>query len=98
MYPIGHLHIGEWLTTWHSAFGAHEPGHGSLHFILEQAKLYEHSLLVIHSGLQFGGDPIKLGRHEHDGDSPWTLHWELGPQGDGMQGLPTYCGKSAATL
>jgi len=92
------LHIGEWLTTWHSAFGAHEPGQGSLHFILAQAKLYEHSLLVIHSGLQFGGDPMKLGRHEHDGDSPWTLHCEFGPQGDGMQGLPTYCGKSAATF
>jgi len=53
---------------------------------------------VIHSGLQFGGDPMKLGRHEHDGDSPWTLHWELGPQGEGIQGLPTYCGESVATF
>lgn len=64
--------------------------------MLAQAKLYKHSLLVIHSGLQFGGDPINWGRQEHDGDSPCTLHCEFGPQGDGTQGLPTYCGRSAA--
>lgn len=95
-YVIGHLHIGEWLTTWHSAFGAQDPGQGSLHFIFIHAKLYEHSLFVIHSGLQFGGEPINSGKQEHDGDSPLTLHWEFGPQGDGTQGLPTYCGISAA--
>lgn len=96
IYPFGHLHKGEWLTTWHSAFGAHDPGQGSLHFILIQAKLYGHSLLVMHSGLQFGGDPMNCGRQEHAGDSPWTLHCEFGPHGDGTQGFPTYCGTSAA--
>jgi len=96
--PFGHLHMGEWLTTWHSAFVAHDPGQGSLHFMFKQAKLYEHSLLVMHSGLQFGGDPINWGRQEHAGDSPWTLHWEFGPQGDGIQGFSTYCGTSAAII
>lgn len=96
IYPIGHLHIGEWLTTLHSALGAHDPGQGSLHFILIHAKLYGHSLLVIHSGLQFGGDPMNSGKQEQDGDSPFTLHWEFGPHGDGTQGLPIYCGISAA--
>lgn len=82
-----HTQFGVWLTTRHSAFDPHEPGQGSLHFWLMQAKLLEHSLLLIHSGLQFGGAPINSGKQEQDGESPETLHCELGPQGDGWQGL-----------
>lgn len=52
-----------------------------------QAKLKEHSLLLTHSGLQLGGVPIKSGKQEHDGDSPETLHCELGPHGEGKQGF-----------
>lgn len=37
----------------------------------------------MHSGLQLGGEPINVGKQEHDGEVPITLHWELGPQGDG---------------
>lgn len=37
----------------------------------------------MHSGRQFGGLPMKFGKHEHDGESPDTLHSEFGPQGDG---------------
>lgn len=48
----------------------HNPGHGSLHFILIHAKLYEHSLLLTHSGLQLGGAPIYSDKHEQDGDVP----------------------------
>jgi len=34
------------------------------------AKLLEQSALIVHSGLQFGGDPIYDGRHEHEGEPP----------------------------
>lgn len=60
-----------------------------------QAKLLLHSLLLIHSGLQFGGDPMNSGRQEHDGDSPITLHWALGPQGDGSHGFTSFTGMSS---
>lgn len=43
--------------------------------------------MLIHSGRQFGGLPIKSGRQEHDGESFISLHWALGPQGDGWHGL-----------
>lgn len=52
-----------------------------------QAKLKEHSLLLTHSGLQFGGELINPGKQEHEGDSPDILHCELGPHGDGRQGF-----------
>lgn len=64
--------------------------------MLMQDKWIGHSLLLTHSGLQFGGDPINSAKHEQEGESPWTLHWEFGPHGDGMQGLPTGWGISAA--
>lgn len=62
-----------------------------------QAKLFAHSLLLTHSGLQLGGAPIKSGRQEHEGDSPDTLHCEFGPQGDGSHGfvgIITGCGSA----
>lgn len=65
----------------------HVPGHGSLHFMFMQAKLYEHSLLLTHSGRHFGGAPIYSGKHEHDGDVPCTWHCEYGPHGDGTHGF-----------
>jgi hypothetical protein len=46
------------LTTLHKALNPQEPGHGSLHFSLMQAKFEGHSELSMHSGLQFGGRPI----------------------------------------
>lgn len=48
-----------------------------------QAKFEAHSLLLEHSGLQFGGTPIYRGRQEQDGEVPETLHCEFGPHGDG---------------
>lgn len=60
--------------TRHSAFRPHVPGHGSLHFRLMQAKWLAHSLLLIHSGRQFGGEPIKSGKQEQEGESPTLLH------------------------
>lgn len=55
----GQLQIGLWFTTWHLAFKPQVPAHGFEHFWLIQACVKEHSELVIHSGRQFGGLPIK---------------------------------------
>jgi hypothetical protein len=41
---------------------------------LMQAKLNEHSLLVTHSGRQFGGEPVNSGKQEQEGESPTALH------------------------
>lgn len=35
-----------------------------------QARLLEQSALMVHSGLQLGGDPMYDGRHEHEGAPP----------------------------
>lgn len=66
-----------------------EPGHGSRHFSLMQAKLLEQSELTVHSGRQFGGLPINVDKQEHDGTFPTLLHSALGPQGDGTHGFTT---------
>jgi len=44
-------------------------------------------LLDTHSGLQVGGLPIKPGTQEHTACALISLHWLLGPQGEGEQGL-----------
>lgn len=46
-----------------------------------------HSLLLVHSGLQFGGAPMYCGIQEQVGDSFTAWQMELGPQGDGKQGF-----------
>lgn len=74
------------MITVHLAPTPQDPGHGSLHFSRIQAKLLAHSELIVHSGRQFGGLPIKLPTHEHEGDPPISRHCELGPQGDGKHG------------
>lgn len=69
---------------------------GSLHFLFIQAKLKEHSLFVIHSGLQLGGVPIKSGKQEQEGESLIILQAEFGPQGDGSHGLTGFISKTEA--
>lgn len=76
-----------WLITLHCALIPQEPGQGSEHLLRIQAKLLEHSELIVHSGLQFGGLPIKVSKQEQDGKSPILRHCEFGPQGDGTHGL-----------
>ena len=71
------------------------PGHGSLQRSFRQARLLGHSALNVHSGRQFGARPTKFGRQEHAGCVPTTLHCELGPQGEGLQGFPTGAGVAA---
>ena len=56
-----------------------------------QARLLAHSELEIHSGRQFGAEPIKPCKHEHDGESPIALHSEFGPQGLGAHGFIGSC-------
>lgn len=86
VYPVGHVHIGIWLTTAHIAPEPHEPGQGSLHLVSKQALSLGHSEFMVHSGLQFGGCPIYVSKHVHAGVLPMFLHCEKRPQGDGTQG------------
>lgn len=72
--PSGHVHIGVWFITLQTALEPHEPGQGSLHISLMQAKLLGHSELTEHSGLQFGGLPKKFGKQEQEGAPPRSLH------------------------
>lgn len=53
-----HEQIGVWFITSHWAFKPQEPGQGSRHFSFIHALLLGHSELIVHSGRQFGGDPI----------------------------------------
>lgn len=92
------MQFGVWLTTRHSAFCPQIPTHGSLHFWFRQAKLAGHSLLLTHSGLQYGGVPTNSGKQEHEGEPFETLHWELGPHGDGSQGLVGSTGGSSKII
>lgn len=62
---------------------------GSAHFILIHALLDGHSLLLEHSGLQYGGEPRKSGIQVQDGVPEFALQMEFGPQGDGVHGVPT---------
>lgn len=43
--------------------------------------------MIVHSGLQFGGLPMNVGRHEQDGVPPTSRHCAFEPQGDGTHGL-----------
>lgn len=81
-----------WFTTLHNALVAQDPVQGSRHFSCRHAKLLGHSELITHSGRQFGGLPTKFGRQEHEGYPSEFLHWELGPQGEGLQGFTTTTG------
>jgi hypothetical protein len=66
-----------------------EPGQGSLHFSRMQAKLLGHSELMVHSGRQFGGEPVYVGRQEQEGEPPTSRHCEFAPQGLGTHGFTT---------
>lgn len=87
MFPGRQLHIGLCLITWHCVLIPQDPLQGFIHFWLLHARSREQSELRVHSGLQVGGLPKKPGTHEQTGCSFTTLHWLLGPQGEGLQGL-----------
>lgn len=95
-YPDGHEQTGTWLMTLHIALDPHEPRHGSTHFILIQALSLLQSVLITHSGLQFGGLPKNPKIQEHDGIPPISLHSAFSPQGDGKQGFMGSLGGSGS--
>lgn len=64
----------------------HVPGHGLTHFWLLQLLSEAHSELTTHSGLQFGGFPKNVSKHEQEARFPLTLQIELGPHGFGVHG------------
>lgn len=97
VYWGGQLHIGLWFTTWQIAAIPQVPGHGSIHFWLTQASFNGHSELTIHSGRQAGGLPIYPGTQEQTACPLISLHWLLGPQGEGLQGL-VFCGSKIQYL
>lgn len=69
--------------------------HGSKHLLLIQAKFDSHSELTTHSGRQFGGEPIKSGKQEQTACPLVSLHWLLGPHGEGIHGfVSTICAKN----
>lgn len=68
------MHIETWLCTRQFAFTPHEPGQGSTHFSLMHANSLEQSVLIVHSGRQFGGLPVYCNKHEQDGDPPTSRH------------------------
>ena len=70
-----------------------------MHFLEMQARLGLQSAFKTHSGLQLGGLPIILGRHEHWQLSPITLGiLEFGPQGLGSQGSSAIIGSVAKSI
>lgn len=72
--PFKQAHIGLWLITLQSEFDPQAPGHGSMHFWLTQALSCGHSALTVHSGLQPGGLPTYVGKHEHTACLLTSLH------------------------
>lgn len=97
--PSGHKHVGVWLITRHSALEPHAWTQGFWHFLLIQAILGAHSLLLMHSGRQLGGDPRNSGIHWHAGVScPLCWHMEFGPHGDGWQGFEEAGGVESAEI
>ena len=90
------MQIGTWFLTLHFAFRPQSPGQGSWHFLLIHALSVGQSALIIHSGLQFGGEPIIPGRHVHWHLSPTFLGgFVFGPQGFGLQGSSSMTGSIA---
>jgi len=87
VYPVRQLHVGEWFTTRHSAFGAHDPGQGSTQRLLMHVWIDEQSEPKTHSGRQFGAVPIIFAWHAHCALLDTTWQTELGPQGVGTQGF-----------
>lgn len=87
VYSCGHKQLGVWLTTRHCASKPQAPTQGFLHLLFIQAIWFGHSLLLVHSGRQFGGVPINSEAHEQEGELCIDLHIELGPHGEGTHGF-----------
>lgn len=86
--PTGHEHTGLWFIAKHNACDPHEPRQAFIHLFLIHVMSPGQSLLVAHSGRQFGGTPMYSGRHLHAGWPSKFLHSELEPHGEGLHGSP----------
>lgn len=72
----------------HSALIPHDPGHGSLHLLLEHALLRSQSEFETHSGRHpVYGSPKYSGKQEHEPTPFLSLHNALAPHGDGLHGF-----------
>lgn len=81
------MQVGLWFTTLHWAFLPQTPGHGSMQWLLTQAKFIAHSGLVVHSGLHIWyGSPNMLGRQVQDAALTLSRQTAFMPQGDGWHG------------
>ena len=87
-----------WFRTRHEALMPQSPGHGSTHFWFLQASSVGQSSLKIHSGRQFGGEPVIPDWHEQSHRSPFLLGGlAYGPQGLGLHGSSSTTGAIAET-
>lgn len=60
-----------------------------------QAIFVVHSVLLVHSGRQFGGDPINSGKQRQSPLFPFSVQTELGPHGEGRHGFIATGGEDA---
>lgn len=66
----------------------HDPGHGSLHLLLEQALLRSQSELDTHSGRHpVYGSPKYSGKQEQEPTPLRSLQSAFAPHGDGLHGF-----------
>lgn len=75
-----------WEVVRHIALFPQLPMQGSEHLLCMQAKSNGHSEFIVHSGLQFGGLPMKLLEQAQTAFNPLRRQIELGPHGEGLQG------------
>lgn len=84
--PGSQAQVARWSTTEQTALWPQACSQGFLHLCETQANVAGHSALIVHSGRQFGGAPIKVGWQLHAGVSCDFTHIEFGPHGDGWHG------------
>lgn len=87
VYGGGHIQTALWVIVLQIAFIPQVPGHGSIHFLLTHAIVGWQSEFITHSGRHIGGVPKNPCKHEQTAWLLLSLHWLLGPHGDGIQGF-----------
>lgn len=75
-----------WLFTKQFAYKPQDPSQGFLHFSEIHARSLGQSECTTHSGLQKGGEPAYVGKHEHDAKPLMFRHSAYAPHGDGVHG------------
>lgn len=83
---MGHWQFAICSCTAHSAIKPQAPEHGLVHFILLQANCDGQSLLLVHSGRQYGGEPKYCWRQLQEAWPLIDAQCAFSPQGDGRHG------------